>query len=313
MSLHILAREEHARDSPYGYVPTLTTTVPFIAVFGLLTAIHLGLGIRYRYWSALGTMVAGGLLEVIGWAGRVWSSQNPTLFDPFIMQTTCLIIGPVFFSAWDYTMLGACIARMGPQFSVLGAKWYLMVFIVADIVSLVLQAMGGGGASVAAQNGTDTAKSTNIMVAGILFQLGATSIFAVLAADFMYRVIFNKPYAYRERAIAKAHAKAAAKAAGAGDSSDTAIELNHAAYIPAESVMSDSSPKSTTPLGEAAGHSADLRGTKLLLAGVAFATLMIVIRGIYRAIELLQGWSGYIITHEVGCAWPLAVPSEHSR
>lgn len=66
-------------------------------------------------------------------------------------------------------MLGACIARMGPQYAVLGAKWYLVVFIIADIVSLVLQAIGGGGASMAAQNGTDTTNSTHISKPSSLF------------------------------------------------------------------------------------------------------------------------------------------------
>ncbi|KAL1410302.1 hypothetical protein Q8F55_004308 [Vanrija albida] len=284
-------------DTAYGYTPSLVTTVPFVAVFGALTILHAGLAVRYRYWSALGTMVTGGLLEVIGWAGRVWSSQNPHAFDPFIMQITCLIIGPVFFSAWDYTMLGACIARLGPQFAVLGAKWYLMVFIVADVVSLVLQAIGGGGASVAAQDGKDTSKSTNIMVAGILFQLAATTIFAVLAADFMYRVVFNKPYAFRERQIARAHSKALAKQAEAAGGTELMPASN-------ESVLS-TDPKDTAPAdgAPAAPDAADIRGVQYLLGGVAVATLLIVVRGVYRSIELLQGWNGYIITHEPYFIW----------
>lgn len=39
---------------------------------------------------------------------------------------------------------------------------YLIIFIVADIVSLVLQAIGGGGAAVKAKQGEDTDKSTKI-------------------------------------------------------------------------------------------------------------------------------------------------------
>lgn len=29
-----------------------------------------------NYWFILVTLVPGGLLEVVGWAGRYWSSQN---------------------------------------------------------------------------------------------------------------------------------------------------------------------------------------------------------------------------------------------
>jgi len=39
--------------------------------------------------------------------------------------------------------------------------------------------------------------------------------------------------------------------------------------------------------------------TKTLLTATAFAIILIYIRSIYRTIELLQGWNGYLITHEV--------------
>lgn len=35
-----------------------------------------------------------------------------------------------------------------------------------------------------------------------------------------------------------------------------------------------------------------------LMAAMAFSITCIYIRSIYRTIELLQGWSGYLITHE---------------
>jgi hypothetical protein len=38
---------------------------------------------------------------------------------------------------------------------------------------------------------------------------------------------------------------------------------------------------------------------KIFLFGMSIITLMIFIRCIYRTVELLAGWSGYIITHEV--------------
>ena len=44
-------------------------------------------------------MVACGLGETIGWAGRLWSSKNPVLDDPFLMQITTTIISPSFMTA----------------------------------------------------------------------------------------------------------------------------------------------------------------------------------------------------------------------
>lgn len=95
-ALHLLARAaptlpegvdtSQPLESPYGYIPSLASTVAYLTVFSLLTLVHLGLGIRYKYYSAIVTMVVGGLLEVIGWAGRLWSHKNILNWDPFIMQ-----------------------------------------------------------------------------------------------------------------------------------------------------------------------------------------------------------------------------------
>jgi hypothetical protein len=38
---------------------------------------------------------------------------------------------------------------------------------------------------------------------------------------------------------------------------------------------------------------------KYLLGATSFATILIYVRSIYRTIELLQGWTGFLITHEI--------------
>lgn len=73
-------------SSPYGYTPGLSNTVAYVVVFSLLTIVHLVLAIKYKYYSAIATMVVGGLLEILGWAGRLWSHENVLIWDNFIMQ-----------------------------------------------------------------------------------------------------------------------------------------------------------------------------------------------------------------------------------
>jgi hypothetical protein len=41
------------------------------------------------------------------------------------------------------------------------------------------------------------------------------------------------------------------------------------------------------------------RGIKLMLLGLAISTVFILIRSVYRTIELLNGWSGRIITTQL--------------
>ena len=38
---------------------------------------------------------------------------------------------------------------------------------------------------------------------------------------------------------------------------------------------------------------------RILIFGISMATLYILVRNFYRAVELSQGWNGYLISHEV--------------
>lgn len=158
--------------------------------------------------------------------------------------------------------------------------------MTADIISLILQAVGGGGAAVAAQDYKDTESSTRVMLAGILFQLATTTVFVVLAVDFILRVMFHKPYP------AKLHRFMSCACLRRKKNRQNAEEKT----LPGSDGGSVTKP-------EGPRDRRDVRKAQLLLAGVAWATLMIYIRGIYRSVELAQGWSGYVITHEVYFIW----------
>lgn len=61
-----------------------------------------------------------------------------------------------------------CIKALGKEYSLMGPNLYLIVFVIADIVSLVLQAIGGGGAAINAKNYEDTKSNTHISAYGSL-------------------------------------------------------------------------------------------------------------------------------------------------
>ncbi|KAL6716607.1 hypothetical protein ACLMJK_006174 [Lecanora helva] len=198
--------------------------------------------------------VVGIVSELIGWAGRTWSSQCPYNNDAFLMQISTLIIGmalffrntietsidkmckaPTFFTAAIYIILGRLIQIKGRHTSPISPKMYLYIFCTADVISLVVQAVGGGIASNASSevNG-NTKPGTDIMVAGILFQMASIIIFCVLGVNFL-------------------------------------IKTRNDTFEPR---------------------------LKILVAATTLSIVVIVIRSIYRSIELLQGWDGFLITHE---------------
>lgn len=123
------------------------------------------------------------LIETLGWSARLWSAvstewiplnggfwySNP---QAFLMQIATLIISPVFLTAgmfylhrlttrsvsklifsltmtgW-YILLGKIIKTFGPQYCRFNTKTYAIIFICGDVISLVIQAVGGGMASAA--------------------------------------------------------------------------------------------------------------------------------------------------------------------
>ncbi|KAI0368536.1 RTA1-domain-containing protein [Pilatotrama ljubarskyi] len=245
----LAARAAEHHRSPYGYVPTEWICIMFIALFAVSSAIHLGQTVWSRLWWLLGTTVLAGLIEIIGWSGRLWSSISPTLLNPFLMQITTTIIAPTPLIAANFVILGQIIKRLGQQYSRLSAKWYTIIFCSCDIIALVIQAVGGAKASAAVQNNQDPNPGGHVMLGGIAFQLAAVSIYLILAAEFLLRYHIDKPFQRKSGAMPKSYAFD--------------------------------------------------RGVQLMIVGLAFDGVFILIRSIYRTIELTDGWSGRIIETQV--------------
>ncbi|KAL4953824.1 RTA1 like protein-domain-containing protein [Aspergillus filifer] len=224
--------------TPYGYPPSLPAGIVFLVLFGLTMIGHTAQMIWKRTWWT-SVFAIGSLTEVIGWAGRTWSAECPYNGQAFLMQITTLIIAPTFYTAGVYVLLGRFIQILGRDSSILSPRVYLFIFVTCDIVSLVVQAVGGAMASIAAnQEDGNTDPGTNIMVAGIIFQMASITIFVLCAADFVRRTL-------RRRLL--------------------------------QHLMGSVVP---------------------LLAAMIFSVICIYIRSIYRTIELLEGWDGYLITTE---------------
>ncbi|KAK6907012.1 hypothetical protein I203_101001 [Kwoniella mangroviensis CBS 8507] len=269
--------DNHTDGSNYGYTPSPAWCLAFIVLFSVSAAVHSYQAFRYKYWIIYPTLVLGALVEVLGWSGRYWSSQNVTLLTPFLMQISTLIMAPVFFSAYDYVVLGMAINRLGPQYSLLRPKYYFATFITADIISLVLQAIGGGKASSSAAEGAPTQSATNIMVAGIIFQLVSMGVFIGLGVDFLLRATSEKPYAFRLRQI----------------------ENNAVKKVGVEVKVNKTEDDLEAQKQNQHNEHEHIRAWWILLIGVGISSTMILIRGIYRSIELTQGWTGHLMTTEM--------------
>ena len=81
------------------------------------------------------------------------------------------------------------IKQYGRRYSPISSTLYLIIFISFDLLSIIVQAVGGGLASKA--GGQDppgnTKPGTHIMMAGIIIQLISMSMFALLYLMYLFR------------------------------------------------------------------------------------------------------------------------------
>lgn len=93
-------------------------------------------------------------------------------------------MSPVFFAAAIYVMISKIMFYISPTSSRVQPKFVYWFFITVDIISLILQAVGGAMSSTS--NGSSTV-GVNIALAGLSFQVITLFFFAVVCADYAIR------------------------------------------------------------------------------------------------------------------------------
>jgi hypothetical protein len=118
-------------------------------------------------------------------------SQNPWNSNAFKIQIVCLILAPSFVAASIYLTIKYLVLYFGAEYSILKARWYPWLFIGCDILSIVMQAIGGGVSAAATGGNNDNASllstGNNLMIAGIAFQVATMGLAGILFLTFAIR------------------------------------------------------------------------------------------------------------------------------
>ncbi|KAH8697445.1 sphingoid long-chain base transporter [Talaromyces proteolyticus] len=168
------------------YLPNAAGNGLLLAIFGLLIPAQIYMGIRYRTWGFMAGMFCGLVLEVFGYVGRLKMIDNPFTDKWFAMYIVCLTIAPAFLSAAIYISLARIVAVYTVKLSRFSQRWYGIIFVIWDVVSLLLQAAGGGLATSNDESTLETAK--RVMMAGLSTQVISLSIYLGLCIDFAWRI-----------------------------------------------------------------------------------------------------------------------------
>ncbi|KAK1227711.1 Envelope glycoprotein gp160 [Marasmius sp. AFHP31] len=175
----------------YGYVPTLGVCVMYVLLFGASFALHCYQTVKSRYWFLAATVLPAGVLEIVGWAGRLASSRDITPRNPYIIQSTVLVLAPTFLLAAHFIVFGRIVTLLGTDYSRLRPKFYTIIFLGGDIISLFTQGAGGGLAATAKD---DSKLGVNLLLVGIGIQVVMIGAFSILAVEYTVRHIRDRPH-----------------------------------------------------------------------------------------------------------------------
>ncbi|EMT72211.1 RTA1 like protein-domain-containing protein [Fusarium oxysporum II5] len=176
----------------YRYTPSLAAAVISVAVFAILTGLHIWRLFRARayYFTAF---TIGGIFEVVGYAGRIWGHYDKESIAGFVIQAIPILVAPALFAASIYMILGRLIRAVDAvHLSLVPVQWVTRIFVTGDVIAFTLQAGGGGVQS----GGTlDMSRiGEKMIVVGLFVQIAIFGFFVCTSILFHYR-LYQSPTA----------------------------------------------------------------------------------------------------------------------
>ncbi|KAI9671855.1 MAG: hypothetical protein M1831_003383 [Alyxoria varia] len=170
----------------YGYEPSLPAAIIFFVLFLIAACMHVVEMVKHRSWYFI-PLIIGIFFEFVGYGFRLQSHFERMSLQPYIGQTTTLLVAPVLFAATIYMLLGR-IARQvegGADCLIIRPSWLTKLFVGGDILAFLAQ--GGGGGLLASKDTTVRDTGKYIICGGLFFQLIYFGLFIAAGALFQFR------------------------------------------------------------------------------------------------------------------------------
>ncbi|KAF2748116.1 RTA1 like protein [Sporormia fimetaria CBS 119925] len=171
----------------YRYDLSLPAAIIFAVLFGISSGLHIWQTWRKRSWF-MTAFIIGGLMECIGYIGRILSWTDHCALSHYIMQTLLLLLGPALFAASIYMILGRIILLTeGEKFSLIRRTWLTKIFVGGDVLCFIMQGAGGGILSSAKADPKKKDLGEYLIVGGLFVQLTFFGFFVIAAGVFQFR------------------------------------------------------------------------------------------------------------------------------
>ncbi|KAF2874642.1 RTA1 like protein-domain-containing protein [Massariosphaeria phaeospora] len=166
------------------YFPNFAAAVAFSVLFGMLTIAHVGQAVLYHNGFCW-VIIMAGLWETGAYAFRALGSKNQQSSGIATVAQILVLVAPIWVNAFAYMVFARIVHFYSPTRKI----WFFspsilaLVFVTLDIVSFVIQLVGGGMAGPGASPESQK-KGLNIYMGGIGMQEGFIVLFLGLVITF---------------------------------------------------------------------------------------------------------------------------------
>ncbi|PLB55874.1 putative RTA1 domain protein, partial [Aspergillus steynii IBT 23096] len=184
-------------ESIYFYNPSLAASILFTILYFLPFLYHLYMTVlapragKYNRAGYFIPILIGALLEVVGYATRSASVQQPSDVSLYAVSATLIVIAPVFVCASLYVLTRRLIQSGSSgekaQSILCGCvrvAWLPWILITLDIISCLTQGSGSGIASAGDWEGDEKDTGVGVLIGGLVLQLVTFTGFLVIVVSF---------------------------------------------------------------------------------------------------------------------------------
>ncbi|KAJ7307799.1 RTA1 domain protein [Mycena albidolilacea] len=166
----------------YDFYPSFAAAVLFSLLFGVVTALHIAQAVKYKT-TFCWVIIMACFWEFSSFVTRAISTKYQQSAGLVLVSQILVLMAPLWVNAFDYIVLGRMIHFFLPSHSILGVSGSLLgiVFVMLDVVSFVVQLIGGSIAGPTAPE-SEVFKGIHIYMGGIGLQQFFIFIFLGLAA-----------------------------------------------------------------------------------------------------------------------------------
>ncbi|PQE17499.1 RTA1 domain-containing protein [Rutstroemia sp. NJR-2017a BBW] len=166
------------------YFPNFAAAVAFSILFGIITIVHLGQAVLYRNGFCW-VIIMAALWETGAYAFRALGSKNQQSSGIATVAQILVLVAPIWVNAFAYTVFARIVHFYSPTRKV----WFIspsilaLIFVTLDIISFVIQLVGGGMAGPGASADSQR-KGLSIYMGSIGMQEGFIVLFLGLVIKF---------------------------------------------------------------------------------------------------------------------------------